>query len=82
MKQLARRAYAGYGDANRHRNPDEILSDGRRDGSFDGGVEAILQRVLSDPKCSTVSESNREPGPGAVYKVAIWILASRLSFFL
>jgi mono/diheme cytochrome c family protein len=52
-------------------------------GSFDDGVEAILQRVLADPEF--VYRSEPEPSAlagGKPYHISDLALASRLSFFL
>jgi hypothetical protein len=80
---LARRAYRGYATQKDIEILMRFYRDARRDGSFDGGVEAILQRVLSEPKFVYRVESAPENlAPGAAYKVSDLDLASRLSFFL
>ncbi|MGP0076778.1 MAG: DUF1592 domain-containing protein [Bryobacteraceae bacterium] len=56
---------------------------GRRDASFDAGIEQALARVLIDPRF--VFRFEREPEnipPGSVYRISDLELASRLSFFL
>ena len=56
---------------------------GRKNGSFDSGVEQALARVLVDPRF--VFRFEREPAgiaAGSVYRVSDLELASRLSFFL
>ena len=56
---------------------------GRKNGSFDLGIEQALARVLVDPRF--VFRFEREPAgvaPGSVYRVSDLELASRLSFFL
>jgi hypothetical protein len=53
------------------------------DGSFDGGIEAALQRILADPEF--IYRGEAEPAalkPGQTYPVSDLALASRLSFFL
>jgi mono/diheme cytochrome c family protein len=53
------------------------------DGSFDGGIEAALQRILADPEF--IYRGEAEPAalkPGQAYPVSDLALASRLSFFL
>ncbi len=48
--QLARRAYRGFGTS---KDVDTLMSFydiGRKQGTFDNGVDAIVQRVLADPK--------------------------------
>ena len=55
----------------------------RARGSFEGGVEFALRRILASP--SFVFRPEREPAgiaPGTPYKVTPVELASRLSFFL
>ena len=80
---LARRAYRGYATQKDIEILMRFYRDARREGSFDGGVEAILQRVLSDPKFVYRVESTPENlAPGTAYKVSELDLASRLSFFL
>ena len=57
--------------------------EGRRDGTFDDGVQFALERLLADPKF--LFRIEREPvdlAAGAVYAVSDLELASRLSFFL
>jgi mono/diheme cytochrome c family protein len=52
-------------------------------GSFDDGIEALLQRVLADPEF--VYRSEPEPAAlaaGKSYRISDLALASRLSFFL
>jgi hypothetical protein len=52
-------------------------------GSFDYGIEAVVQRILADPEF--IYRSEIEPAdvaPGAPYGISDLELASRLSFFL
>ncbi|MEQ1898295.1 MAG: DUF1592 domain-containing protein [Vicinamibacterales bacterium] len=57
---------------------------GRREaGTFDGGIQAAIERLLMDP--GFLFRIEREPkatAPGAAYRVSDVELASRLSFFL
>ena len=57
---------------------------GRGDGgSFDDGIEAVLQRILADPEF--IYRGEREPAglaAGRTYRLTDLELASRLSFFL
>jgi hypothetical protein len=56
---------------------------GRREGSFDAGIELALERILASPKF--VLRAEKDPAnaaPGSVYRVSDLDLASRLSFFL
>ncbi|MEJ0039646.1 MAG: DUF1592 domain-containing protein [Gammaproteobacteria bacterium] len=81
---LAHRAYRGYST---QQNVDSLMGFytlGRRNGgSFDDGVEAMVQRVLVDPKfLYRVEGTPNGVAPGAPYHVSDLDLASRLSFFL
>jgi len=56
---------------------------GRKEGSFDLGIERALQLILASPKF--VFRAERDPAalaPGTVHRVSDVELASRLSFFL
>jgi len=81
---LARRAYRGYATPQHVDNLMKFYALGRRNGgSFDNGIEAVVQRVLADPKFLFRMEStpaNLEAG--AAYHISDLDLASRLSFFL
>ena len=60
-----------------------FYGEGRREGTFDDGVQFALERLLADPKF--LFRIEREPidvAPGTVYAVGDLELASRLSFFL
>ena len=62
----------------------EFYKAGRGEGgSFDGGIEAALQRILADPEF--IYRGEPEPAnlaPGKSYRISDLALASRLSFFL
>jgi hypothetical protein len=62
----------------------EFYQAGRSDGgSFDDGIEAVVQRVLADPEF--VYRLEPEPAglpPGKTYRITDLALASRLAFFL
>jgi len=62
----------------------QFYQDGRADnGSFDDGIEAVIQRVLADPEF--VYRLEPEPASlavGKTYRISDLALASRLSFFL
>ncbi len=61
----------------------EFYQIGRKEGSFDDGVEVALQRILADPEF--VYRLEAEPAdlkPGDTYRISDLALASRLSFFL
>jgi hypothetical protein len=52
-------------------------------GSFDYGIEAVLQRILADPEFIYRSEIEpAEVASGSPYRISDLELASRLSFFL
>ena len=56
---------------------------GRREGSFDMGIQRALKAILASPKF--VFRAERDPAkvpPGGVYRISDVELASRLSFFL
>jgi hypothetical protein len=56
---------------------------GRREGTFDTGIERALARILASPRF--VFRVERDPdgvAPGAAYRIDDVALASRLSFFL
>jgi hypothetical protein len=80
---LARRAYRGCAISKHVDTLMEFYALGRRDGSFDDGIEAVVQRVLADPKF--VYRTEFTPASlvlGAPYRITDLELASRLSFFL
>lgn len=62
----------------------EFYQSGRSDGgSFDDGIEAVIQRVLADPQFIYRLEPEPASLPaGKVYPISDLALASRLSFFL
>ena len=61
----------------------EFYQAGRTDGgSFDDGIEAVLQRVLADPEFVYRLSRSRRPAAGKSYRISDLALASRLSFFL
>jgi mono/diheme cytochrome c family protein len=60
-----------------------FFEDGRRDGSFDSGIQAALQAILASPQF--VFRVERDPvgvAAGSAYPLDDLELASRLSFFL
>jgi hypothetical protein len=61
-----------------------FFQDGReKDGGFDYGIEAAVQRILVDPEFIYRSEiESPEVASGALYQISDLELASRLSFFL
>jgi hypothetical protein len=80
---LARRAYRGYATPKDIETLMSFYAAARREGSFDDGVEAIVQRVLSDPKfVYRVESTPASSAPGTAYRVSDLDLAARVSFFL
>ena len=80
---LARRAYRGYASQQDVDTLMRFYAMGRREGSFDTGIESVVQRVLSDPKfVYRVESAPPDLAPGTAYEVSDLDLASRLSFFL
>ena len=80
---LARRAYRGNSTSAHVDSLMEFYALGRRNGSFDDGIEAVVQRVLVDPKfIYRVESTPQNLAPGAAYHVSNLDLASRLSFFI
>ena len=80
---LARRAYRGQVAAGDLDRLHEFYVLGRKQGTFDTGVQTALQRILASPKF--VFRVERDPAnvaAGAVYRISDLELASRLSFFL
>jgi mono/diheme cytochrome c family protein len=83
ISTFARRAYRGMVTEADLRRLHEFYQAGRRDGNFEAGIRASLQRILASPKF--VFRVERDPenvAPGAIYRVSDLELASRLSFFL
>jgi mono/diheme cytochrome c family protein len=83
VSTLARRAYRGQVSAADLERLHEFFVVGRKQGTFDTGIQTALQRILASPKFSFRVE--RDPAgalPGTVYRISDLELASRLSFFL
>ncbi len=81
--KLARRAYRGYDTPADIDTLMKFYALGRQDGSFDLGIEALLERTLADPKfIFRVEAAPHGLLAGASYRVSDLDLASRLSFFL
>ncbi|HEV8394213.1 MAG TPA: DUF1592 domain-containing protein [Vicinamibacterales bacterium] len=83
LSTLARRAYRRPVTAADVDVLTEFYTSGRRDGSFDDGIEKALRRLLADPEVVF----RREAAPASVraggsYRINDLALASRLSFFL
>ena len=83
LTALAGEAYRRPATGREVRTLLRFYEEGRRDGTFDDGVQFALERLLADPKFLLRIE--REPvdlAPGTVYAVSDLDLAARLSFFL
>jgi hypothetical protein len=83
LATLARRAYRRPVTAGDVDTLMQFYTSGRRDGTFDAGIEKALRRLLADPEFVY----RREVPPanvaaGAVYRISDLALASRLSFFI
>jgi hypothetical protein len=81
VSRLARRAYRQpLTDADLARAMG-FFESGRRDGGFESGIEAAVERILASPKF--VFRAERDPANAPpVYQINDLELASRLSFFL
>jgi hypothetical protein len=80
---LAHKAYRGYATNKSVDTLMQFYASARRGGTFDDGVEALIQRMLADPKFVYRLESTPVSAqPGAAYRISDLDLASRLSFFL
>jgi mono/diheme cytochrome c family protein len=83
LTTLARRAYRRAPAAAEIDTLMEFYASGRREGSFDDGVQDALERLLVDP--NFLLRIERDPpgiAPGTPYRLSDLSLASRLSFFL
>jgi mono/diheme cytochrome c family protein len=83
---LTRLARLAYRRPLRPEDSEDLLrffATGRRQGSFDAGIELALRRILASPQFVFRFEDD-PPGsqPGAPYRLNDLNLASRLSFFL
>jgi hypothetical protein len=80
---LARRGYRGQQTQGDLERLHEFFVLGRKQGTFETGIQTALQRILASPKFAFRVE--RDPAnlqAGTVYRVSDLELASRLSFFL
>jgi mono/diheme cytochrome c family protein len=83
LTTLTRRAYRRPASVRDVNVLMDFFREGRRDGTFDEGIELALRRLLASPQFLVRAE--REPAtarPGEAYRVTDLELASRLSFFL
>jgi cytochrome c5 len=80
---LARRAYRGQATPADLDRLHEFYLFGRKQGTFDTGIQTALQRILASPKFAfRVERDPANVAAGTVYRVSDLELASRLSFFL
>jgi hypothetical protein len=83
MSTLARHAYRGQATDDDTQRLLTFYREARRQGDFEAGIEAGLQRVLASPKF--IFRVERDPETvraGEAYTISDLELASRLSFFL
>jgi len=84
LAPLARRAYRGDLTDDDTRILLDFFARGRKQaGTFDGGIDMALRRMLASPKfLLRVEPDPAGVAPGAAYELSDLALASRLSFFL
>jgi mono/diheme cytochrome c family protein len=83
VSTLARRAYRRPVTAPDLSSLMKFYDAGRRDGSFDRGIEMAVRAVLVSPKfIFRIEQDPAGVAPGTPYRVSDVELASRLSFFL
>ena len=83
LSSIARRAYRRPVTDREIATLLRFYADGRKDGSFDTGLQFGLERVLADP--NFLFRLERDPAnvaAGTAYRLTDLELASRLSFFL
>ena len=83
LGSLARRAYRRPVEAADLATLMEFYRAGRADGTFDGGIQLAIERLLISP--DFLFRMERDPtdiGPGTTYALSDLGIASRLSFFL
>jgi mono/diheme cytochrome c family protein len=83
LTKLARRAYRRPATRQDVATLLEFFHEGRKEGTFDEGIELALRRLLASPQFLVRAE--REPvavRAGQTYRITDLELASRLSFFL
>jgi hypothetical protein len=83
VSTLARRAYRGHVTDSDIQTLMTFYASGRKDGSFDDGIQAALERVLVAPRfLYRIEAPPAAPATSGNYRVPDLELASRLSFFL
>lgn len=83
LSRLADLAYRGFSTDEDVDTLMAFYEEGRKNGSFDAGIEMALQRVLTSPKfIYRIEKEPEDVAPGETYRISDLDLASRLSFFL
>ena len=83
VSTLARRAYRGQVSEDDLKRLMSFYATGRREGSFERGIQLALQRMLASAKFALrIERDPADAAPGSVYRLSDLELASRLSFFL
>ena len=83
LSTLARRAYRRPATAQDIEPLMTFYAEGRRDGTFEDGIELALRRLLASPRFLVRAEKEPANIPaGRAYRISDLELASRLSFFL
>jgi hypothetical protein len=83
VSTLARLAYRGQASEEDLKRLMSFYAMGRREGTFERGVQLALQRMLASAKFALrIERDPSDAAPGSVYRLSDLDLASRLSFFL
>jgi len=83
LTALAKRAYRRPVSDSDVTSLMSIYASGRKDASFDKGIQSGLRLILANPKFLFRSEPDPKSAlPGSIYRVSDLELATRLSFFL
>jgi hypothetical protein len=83
LSSLVRRAYRAPVEPLDMQRVMKLYREGRRNGTFETGIETALQRILAAPKfVFRVERDLPNATPGTPYRISDVELASRLSFFL
>ncbi len=82
VETLARRAYRRPVTAAEVNRLLVFYQAGRKDGTFERGIERALRSILSSPKFVFRAEQDSPAPAGTIYPISDIELASRLSFFL
>ncbi len=82
LSALARRAYRQPVAPSDMRRVMAMYAEGRREGTFESGVQRALQFVLASPRFIFRAEHEPAGAPGGRFRIDDLELASQLSFFL